>query len=47
MRRLITDATHLAFTRQRIVTGRAGLRATVDEDALLSAVTVHRAALLR
>lgn len=47
MRRLITDATHLAFTRQRIVTGRAGPRATVEEQALLTAVTVHRAALLR
>ena len=47
MRRLITDATHLAFTRQRLVTGRSGLRSSVDEDALLRAVMADRAALLR
>lgn len=47
MRKLITDATHLAFTRQRLATGRAGLRAAVDEDALLRAVAADRAALLR
>ncbi len=33
MRKLITDATHLAFTRQRLVTGRGGGRAAaVDEQ---------------
>ncbi|TYL52320.1 PrsW family intramembrane metalloprotease [Agromyces mariniharenae] len=47
MRRLITDATHLAFTRQRLVTGRAGLRSSVDEDALLRAVAADRASLVR
>ncbi len=47
MRKLITDATHLAFTRQRLVSGRAELRAAVDEDALLRAVAADRAALLR
>ena len=47
MRKLITDATHLAFTRQRLVSGRAELRAEVDEDALLRAVAADRAALLR
>jgi RsiW-degrading membrane proteinase PrsW (M82 family) len=47
MRRLITDATHLAFTRHRLLTGRAGNRATTDEHALLAAVKADRAALLR
>ncbi|WP_448004094.1 PrsW family intramembrane metalloprotease [Agromyces bauzanensis] len=47
MRKMITDATHLAFTRHRLVTGRGGSRAAADEHALLSAVTADRAALLR
>ena len=47
MRKLITDATHLAFTRQRMITGRDGGRAGVDEHALLQAVAADRAALLR
>ena len=47
MRRLISDATHLAFTRQRLITGRAGLRSSVDERTLLQAVSADRAALLR
>jgi protease PrsW len=47
MRKLITDATHLAFTRNRVLTGRAGNRAITDEHALLAAVTADRAALLR
>jgi hypothetical protein len=47
MRRLVSDATHLAFTRQRLITGRAGLRSSVDEHTLLQAVSADRAALLR
>ena len=48
MRKLITDATHLAFTRQRLMTGRDGrAQAAVDEQALLTAVAADRAALLR
>jgi hypothetical protein len=47
MRTMITDATHLAFTRHRLVTGRGGSRAAADEQALLRAVTADRAALLR
>jgi RsiW-degrading membrane proteinase PrsW (M82 family) len=46
MRKLIRDATHLAFTRHRLVTGRAGGRAATDEHALLAAVMADRAALL-
>ena len=43
MRKLITDATHLAFTRQRLMTGRGGGRqAAVDEQALLTAVAADR-----
>lgn len=47
MRKMISDATHLAFTRHRIVSGRGGARAAADEQALLTAVTADRAALLR
>ncbi len=47
MRRLIADATHLAFTRQRLLNGVGGGRALADEQALLAAVTADRAALLR
>lgn len=47
MRKLITDATHLAFTRHRLVTGRAASRGVADEHTLLAAVTADRAALLR
>ena len=47
MRRFITDATHLAFTRHRLVTGRAGRSAAADEQALLTAVSAGRATLLR
>ncbi|MFD4420458.1 PrsW family intramembrane metalloprotease [Agromyces sp. NPDC058484] len=47
MRRFITDATHLAFTRQRLVTRRDAGRAAVDEPALLAAVAAGRAALMR
>ncbi|WP_244284245.1 PrsW family intramembrane metalloprotease [Agromyces badenianii] len=47
MRRLIADATHLAFTRQRLLSGRSGPQAAVDEHALLQAVVADRAELLR
>ncbi|WP_248305653.1 PrsW family intramembrane metalloprotease [Agromyces sp. H66] len=47
MRKMITDATHLALTRHRLVTGRGGSRDAADERALLTAVTADRAALLR
>ena len=47
MRKMITDATHLAFTRQRLMTGRGGPRAVVDEQALLTAVAADRVELLR
>ncbi len=47
MRRFISDATHLAFTRHRLVTGRDGRKARTDEQALLAAVSAGRAALLR
>ena len=47
MRRLMRDATHLAFTRQRMVTARDGRRGAVDEHSLLEAVAADRAALLR
>ena len=47
MRKLITDATHLAFTRQRLMTGRGGPQAAIDERALLTAVAADRVELLR
>ncbi|MCS5496757.1 PrsW family intramembrane metalloprotease [Cnuibacter physcomitrellae] len=45
MRSFIRDSTRLAFTRQRIVTGRGGLAPLADERALLDAVTADRIAL--
>ena len=47
MRKLITDATHLAFTRNRLLAGGRGTRGVTDERALLAAVAADRAALLR
>jgi RsiW-degrading membrane proteinase PrsW (M82 family) len=47
MRRLIADATRLAFNRHAVVTGRAEVRRLTDERVLLDAVTADRAALLR
>jgi len=47
MRRLITDATHLAFARQRIVSGVGGAKSIADEQALLASITSERAALMR
>lgn len=38
-------ATRLAFTRQRVVSGRDRLRATADEAELLQLLTAHRGAL--
>jgi len=45
MRAYTRDATRLAFTRQRIVTGRASIGAQADEAALLTAIVASRAAL--
>jgi RsiW-degrading membrane proteinase PrsW (M82 family) len=45
MRRYTRDATRLAATRQRIVTGRASLGAQADESALLASIVASRAAL--
>ncbi|KQZ07786.1 hypothetical protein ASD23_16215 [Agromyces sp. Root1464] len=46
MRKLVTDATHLAFTRQRIATGLANERTFADEQGLLDAIVVDRRVLL-
>ena len=45
MRRYTHDATRLAFTRQRLVTGRASIGAEADEAALLTAIVASRATL--
>jgi RsiW-degrading membrane proteinase PrsW (M82 family) len=45
MRRYTHDATRLAFTRQRLVTGRASIGAEADEAALLTAIVTSRATL--
>jgi hypothetical protein len=47
MRRLIADATHLAFNRHVLVSGRGDVRHVTDERLLLDAVALDRAALLR
>ncbi|GAA1775606.1 PrsW family intramembrane metalloprotease [Agromyces lapidis] len=47
MKRLIADATHLAFARQRIATGQGAAVAVVDEQALLASIVAGRRALLR
>jgi RsiW-degrading membrane proteinase PrsW (M82 family) len=46
MRQYTRDATRLAFTRQRLVTGRGGIGAEADEAALLSSLVASRAALV-
>lgn len=46
MKKLITAATHLAFTRQRIATGLAGARVFADEQALLATVVEERRVLV-
>ena len=46
MERYIRDATRLAFTRQRIVSGRDRIGAQHDEQALLGQVTASRQALM-
>lgn len=46
MRAFIADSTHLAFTRQRLVTGRARATDLADERALLASVTATRARLM-
>jgi RsiW-degrading membrane proteinase PrsW (M82 family) len=45
MRQYTRDATKLAFTRQRIVTGRANVGAEADEAALLASIVASRALL--
>ena len=45
MRTYTRDATRLAFTRQRIVTGRASIGAQADEAALLTSIVASRAVL--
>jgi RsiW-degrading membrane proteinase PrsW (M82 family) len=45
MRRYTRDATRLAATRQRIVSGRASVGAQADEAALLAAIVAARASL--
>jgi RsiW-degrading membrane proteinase PrsW (M82 family) len=44
-KRFIADATKLAFTRERLVTGKDRIGATHDEAALLAAITADRQAL--
>ncbi|WP_022893508.1 PrsW family intramembrane metalloprotease [Agromyces subbeticus] len=46
MKKLITAATHLAFTRQRIATGLAGERVFADEQTLLATVVEERRVLV-
>jgi RsiW-degrading membrane proteinase PrsW (M82 family) len=46
MKRYIRDVTHLAFTRNRIVTQRDHVAAQADEAVLLGKVTAERAALV-
>ena len=46
MRRLIRDATHLAFTRQKLASGQGGERAVADERALLASMSTARRRLL-
>jgi len=45
MRRYLRDATRLAFTRQRLITGRARVGAEADEAALLTSIVATRHAL--
>ena len=45
VRRFISDATRLAFTRHALVTGRADVRRLTDERVLLDAVSADRRAI--
>jgi protease PrsW len=45
MRKYTRDATRLAFTRQRLITGRARVGAEADEAALLASIVTTRATL--
>jgi RsiW-degrading membrane proteinase PrsW (M82 family) len=47
MRRYAADATRLAFTRQRIITGRARAGAEADEAALLASIVATRGSFAR
>jgi hypothetical protein len=42
MRNYVRDATRLAFTRQRLITGRGRVGAEADEAALLSSIVATR-----
>jgi RsiW-degrading membrane proteinase PrsW (M82 family) len=44
-RRFVRDATRLAFARERLVNGRQGIGASLDEAALLAAIVEDRRAL--
>ena len=45
MRKYTRDSTKLAFTRQRLITGRANVGAEADEAALLASIVATRATL--
>jgi len=45
MRKYTRDSTRLAFTRQRLITGRANIGAEADEAALLASIVATRASL--
>jgi RsiW-degrading membrane proteinase PrsW (M82 family) len=45
MRKYTRDSTRLAFTRQRLITGRASVGAEADEAALLASIVATRAQL--
>jgi FAD/FMN-containing dehydrogenases len=47
MKRFVQDATHLAWVRQRIVSGNRVAQARVDESALLASIAAERDALAR
>jgi len=47
VRRFISDATRLAFTRHALVTGRADVRRLADERVLLESVAADRRAIAR
>lgn len=41
-RRFVRDATQLAFTRERLMTGRDGIGASLDEAVILASIVKHR-----
>ena len=44
-RMFVRDATKLAFTRERLVNGRHGIGASLDEEVILASIVKHRRAL--